>query len=578
MTIDCLVDNPKVMEIIPHFGNIVVLRNASGERTKSDNDLLRLMVCNEPFGSFILDCISDAAGFRKAGGAIAIPQGWAVPDVESRLDVVRYTETVPVCFEHTRSVRENSWVVVSDGRFLTVVDNRLICETLADSQADVIAVNIVAQLRASHEKVLTTLPNELVGFRLFYEDAVKPTPIPDDWPHHLFVRDSAINNLLIEGGLPLIFGKLLELCHSKSLVVRSTNVGGSVLDLATESGLLKLVQHRLGSAAMLSRYCADYSRGSNKEDNITLANSARLFGKILLGKRVNIGENAIIVGPTIIGNGVNIGRDAVVRASAICPGVSVKAGELIEERVLTNSPVVPHGPALKTSRAGTAPTWGDAQYNPGRDNFREWPEFSYARFIKRVLDITVSVIVLILFAPVLPIIMLVIKLTSPGPIFFKDTRQGLHGKVFECLKFRTMQVGAARMQERLRVLNQADGPQFMIEDDPRLSAVGRFLRETYIDEIPQFVNVLLGQMSVVGPRPSPESENRLCPFWRDARLSVRPGITGLWQVCRTRQSMRDFQEWIHYDVKYVRDLSLKLDLWICWQTAKKMVAKFISQF
>jgi lipopolysaccharide/colanic/teichoic acid biosynthesis glycosyltransferase len=174
--------------------------------------------------------------------------------------------------------------------------------------------------------------------------------------------------------------------------------------------------------------------------------------------------------------------------------------------------------------------------------------------------------------------MLVIKLTSPGPVFFKDTRQGLHGRVFKCLKFRTMKVGAARMQERLRALNQADGPQFMITDDPRLSAVGRFLRETYIDEIPQFVNVLLGQMSVVGPRPSPESENRLCPFWRDARLSVRPGITGLWQMCRTRQPMKDFQEWIHYDIKYVRDLSLKLDLWICWQTAKKMVAKFVSQF
>ena len=186
--------------------------------------------------------------------------------------------------------------------------------------------------------------------------------------------------------------------------------------------------------------------------------------------------------------------------------------------------------------------------------------------------------VLVLFFPIILIIALVIKLSSAGPIFFKDKRQGLHGKIFNCLKFRTMVVGADKIQDRMRVLNQVDGPQFRVENDPRVGTVGRFLRDTYIDEIPQFVNVLLGQMSVVGPRPSPESENTLCPFWHDARLSVRPGITGLWQVCRTRQPMKDFQEWIYYDTKYVRNLSLKMDLWIFWQTAKKTLKNFINQF
>jgi len=185
---------------------------------------------------------------------------------------------------------------------------------------------------------------------------------------------------------------------------------------------------------------------------------------------------------------------------------------------------------------------------------------------------------LILFAPIIPIIALVIKFSSHGPAFFKDKRQGLHGKTFNCLKFRTMDVGAGEIQDKLRVINQVDGPQFRIVDDPRLNTVGRFLRNTYIDEIPQFFNVLLGQMSVIGPRPSPESENTLCPPWRDARLSVRPGITGLWQVCRTRQPMKDFQEWIHYDTKYVRDLSLRMDLCICWRTVKQLVQNFVSQF
>jgi lipopolysaccharide/colanic/teichoic acid biosynthesis glycosyltransferase len=557
------------MKIIPLVENLVVLRDSDGQQAKTGNNLLRLMMCNEPFGSFILVCLSDSFGFRKAKGAIAIPQKWELADLKGKFNVVRYTDTIPVTLSHRNPARENSWICISDGRFLTKADNQCICETLANSKADVLAVNVTPQLRASYEKVLTASQNELVGFRLFYEDSAQPVPVPDDWPHRLFVRAGALNNLLVEGGLPLAFSELLELLHSKSLVVQGVNVGGSVLDLDAENDLLKLVQYRLDS----SDYRTDYSQGSRGVD-FTISDSARLFGRILLGKGVNIGENSVIVGPTILGNDVKIGRDVVVRASVIGPGMIVQTSELVEEKVLTNL----NGAALKADGVDTGLKRRIDRQDSVRSNFREWPKFSYAAFTKRILDIAASVIVLVLFAPVLPVIMLVIKLTSPGPVFFKDTRQGLNGRLFECLKFRTMQVGAHRMQDRLRVLSKVDGPQFMIPDDPRMSAVGRFLRDTYIDEIPQFVNVLLGQMSVVGPRPSPESENRLCPFWRDARLSVRPGITGLWQICRTRQPMKDFQEWIHYDIKYVRDLSMKLDLWVSWQTVRKIAAKFISQF
>ena len=134
------------------------------------------------------------------------------------------------------------------------------------------------------------------------------------------------------------------------------------------------------------------------------------------------------------------------------------------------------------------------------------------------------------------------------------------------------------MQELLRIANQVDGPQFKIEDDPRVSPIGKFLRDTCIDELPQFLNVLVGQMSIVGPRPSPEHENELCPVWRDARLSVRPGITGLWQVYRTRGVSMDFQEWIHYDLEYVRQISFRTDVWICLKTAAMLISKFLDQF
>jgi lipopolysaccharide/colanic/teichoic acid biosynthesis glycosyltransferase len=180
--------------------------------------------------------------------------------------------------------------------------------------------------------------------------------------------------------------------------------------------------------------------------------------------------------------------------------------------------------------------------------------------------------------PVLPVIAIVIKLNSAGPIFFKAKREGLYGKEFFCLKFRTMMVDADKIQEKLRFKNLVDGPQFKMKKDPRITTVGKFLRDTFIDEIPQFINVLLGQMSVVGPRPSPREENVACPSWRDARLSVRPGITGLWQICRTRRHGYDFQEWIHYDTKYVMELSFRLDLLIYWRTAMQLITTFVDQF
>ncbi len=285
----------------------------------------------------------------------------------------------------------------------------------------------------------------------------------------------------------------------------------------------------------------------------------------------------IILGPAIISNNVKIGTGVVINSSIIGPNISIPQNQLVQNRVIKG----PQCSWKRLTQCKNANSRRESDLNylrDANDTFRDWPMLSYAKCLKRIADIVAAVTVLILFVPVFPIIALAIKLTSHGPVFFKDTRQGLHGKPFNCIKFRTMLVGSDKMQDKLRTVNETDGPQFKMADDPRISAVGRFLRDTYIDEIPQFFNVLLGQMSVVGPRPSPESENTLCPFWRDARLSVRPGITGLWQVCRTRQPMKDFQEWIHYDIKYVRDLKLRMDLWICWRTVRKLAGDFISQF
>ena len=185
---------------------------------------------------------------------------------------------------------------------------------------------------------------------------------------------------------------------------------------------------------------------------------------------------------------------------------------------------------------------------------------------KRALDIVVALLLLLLTAPVWPLVMLAIYLTDGRPFFFSHRRQTFGGREFGCLKFRTMRKDAEKIKAQLMKENQVDGPQFYIANDPRMLRFGQFFRKTKIDELPQLINVLLGHMSIVGPRPSPHDENQYCPAWREARLSVRPGITGLWQVMCTRRKETDFQDWIRYDTEYVDRISLKFDLWILWRT------------
>jgi lipopolysaccharide/colanic/teichoic acid biosynthesis glycosyltransferase len=190
---------------------------------------------------------------------------------------------------------------------------------------------------------------------------------------------------------------------------------------------------------------------------------------------------------------------------------------------------------------------------------------------KRLFDIFFASLVLLFTLPLYPLVMLAIWIEDGRPFFFAHRRQTLGGREFPCIKFRSMRNDAEQIKAKLAKENQADGPQFFIKKDPRLTRVGQFIRKTNIDELPQFINVLLGDMSVVGPRPSPKEENQFCPSWRDARLSVRAGITGLWQVRRTRRPGLDFQEWIKFDTQYVQNMSWRMDLSIIARTIRVLL-------
>ena len=191
---------------------------------------------------------------------------------------------------------------------------------------------------------------------------------------------------------------------------------------------------------------------------------------------------------------------------------------------------------------------------------------SVQRILRRTFDLVFASLALLLTLPLYPIVIAAIWLEDGRPFFFAHKRESRGGREFPCLKFRTMRKDAEAIKQKLLEQNQADGPQFFISNDPRISRVGRILRKTNIDELPQFLNVLAGHMAIVGPRPSPYKENQFCPPWREARLSVRPGVTGLWQVKRSRDAGRDFQEWIRYDIEYVEHWSWKLDFYIIAKT------------
>ncbi len=200
-------------------------------------------------------------------------------------------------------------------------------------------------------------------------------------------------------------------------------------------------------------------------------------------------------------------------------------------------------------------------------------ERSFYAPIKRLLDIIISLSVLVLTAPLMLVCATLIVIDDGFPVLFGHRRQSRGGSSFRCWKFRTMRRDAEARVADLRKQNLCDGPQVLIKDDPRVTKIGKTLRKFQLDEFPQFWNVLIGDMSLVGPRPSPDNENQYCPAWREIRLSVRPGITGLWQVMRTREAGKDFQEWIQYDIEYVRRMGPWLDLRICLQTVRNILVR-----
>lgn len=196
--------------------------------------------------------------------------------------------------------------------------------------------------------------------------------------------------------------------------------------------------------------------------------------------------------------------------------------------------------------------------------FRSTPALSWALVAKRVMDMAGALALVVLLSPLLLAVALAVKLTSPGPVFFRQPRCTLHGRVFTMVKFRTMVADAETQRAALEERNEVSGPVFKIRDDPRVTPVGRFLRRHSLDELPQLFNVLAGDMSLVGPRPPIPSEVAKYENWQRRRLSMRAGITCLWQV--SGRNALSFEDWMRLDLEYIDHWSLGLDLAILVKT------------
>jgi exopolysaccharide biosynthesis polyprenyl glycosylphosphotransferase len=196
--------------------------------------------------------------------------------------------------------------------------------------------------------------------------------------------------------------------------------------------------------------------------------------------------------------------------------------------------------------------------------FTTTPENEYLLLLKRTLDFTMALVLLIILSPLLLLLALLIRLTSPGPVLYRQVRCGLGGRKFTVYKFRSMHANADLRREELAALNELDGPVFKIRNDPRCTAVGRFMRKFSFDELPQLVNILKGDMSFVGPRPPLPEEVEKYAGWQRRRLRMQPGLTCLWAL--EGRNRLDFRRWMELDMEYIDNWSPTLDLKIILKT------------
>ena len=269
---------------------------------------------------------------------------------------------------------------------------------------------------------------------------------------------------------------------------------------------------------------------------------------------------------------VNVPDVAAIAEKAVADGEQFRSPEAMQVAVAVCQQVVSGEVAV----AVDAPKVLAAAFDPAAlaEEFRDFDlqlSTLVCLAVKRAFDVAAAAVALVVLSPLLVVVALLVKLSDGGPVFFAQTRVGLRGRTFRMLKFRSMVVHAERLRPRLEVRNESNGPVFKMKLDPRVTPIGKVLRRYSLDELPQLINVLRGEMSIVGPRPSLPREVARYEPWQYRRFAVRPGLTCLWQVSPTRYRI-SFDDWMRLDLKYVDEWSLRLDFGLVLRTFRVVLA------
>jgi lipopolysaccharide/colanic/teichoic acid biosynthesis glycosyltransferase len=378
------------------------------------------------------------------------------------------------------------------------------------------------------------------------------------WPFAAGVAASLVPvaSLRVAYELPLAdLPRLRRVLSSEGVPTRDIPLERGAVNLGSEQGLLAMNEALALSLSRERPVQSSFHAGSGSR----VHPSASIVGPVVLQDGAEIEAGATLIGPAVIGKGSRVEAGATVAQSVVGPGLVVPSGTTLRHRVFLGD-----SEPGETGSARGGPSEGGADESDWETTplglSADTPRRSLYPSVKRAIDATAAALGLVLLAPLGLLIAALIRLESKGPVHFGHVREGMGGRPFRCWKFRTMIPGADQQQRKLSRMNQVDGPQFKVERDPRRTRMGRLLSATNLDEIPQLWNVMVGEMSLVGPRPSPFRENQVCVPWREGRLSVRPGVTGLWQICRHDRDKGDFHQWIYFDLLYVRNLSLWLDI------------------
>lgn len=371
--------------------------------------------------------------------------------------------------------------------------------------------------------------------------------------------------------------QLLPRLLEAGLKVNAQQLTGEWQDLFNLSDYMKLNEGVLSGRFGNITYHQQISPNVWAGPNVRIGSRVNFIAPVVIGDNTVIDDDVQIIGPVAIGADCFVGKGATLRESTLWNRSRVAEGSWIERSVIARDSTVGPRQYLKGTvvvknqlHAATVnlleknyniTTIASAKPAPALAGQQRRRLYSFS---KRGMDLFFALFLFMFFLPIMGVLAAAIKLDSPGPVFFRQRRCGLGGREFFMFKFRSMVQDAAQRQHELKHLNQVDGPIFKIENDPRMTRVGKILRKFSLDEIPQLINILRGEMSFVGPRPLARKELKFEPSWSETRLQVKPGLTGLWQV--SGRSDSSFRDWVAMDKYYATHQSLLLDLKILFKT------------